>query len=108
MKIPDWDQKAKNLFFNINFPSADALNGNQFKVCKLQHNQFNPFRLEKIGGRKSGFKTIYDSRHSNKTICPGDSTFLSNGFTTVTPINPDMTHYEMLMSIKETVNERKD
>ena len=108
LRLPDWDQKAKNLFFNINFPSADALNGNQFKVCKLQQNQFNPFRLEKKGDGKSEFKTIYDSHQSNKTISPGDSTFLSNGFTTVTPINPDMTHYEMLISIKETVNERKD
>ena len=108
LKIPDWDQKAKNLFFNINFPSADALNGDQFKVCNIQHNQFNPFRFEQIGHTKSEFKTIYDSHQSNNTISPGDSTFLSNGFTTVTPINPDMTHYEMLMSTKETVNERKD
>jgi len=108
LKIPDWDQKAKNLFFNINFPSADALNGDQFKVCNIQHNQFNPFRLEKIGDAKSEFKTIYDSHQSNKSISPGDSTFLSNGFTTVTPINPDMTYYEMLMSIKEAVNDRKD
>ena len=108
LKIPDWDQKAKNLFFNINFPSADEFNGNQFKVCKIQQNQFNPFRLEKIDNGKSEFETLYDSCQSNKTISPGDSTFLSNGFTTVTPINPDMTHYDMLMPIKEIINERKD
>ena len=57
LKIPDWDQKAKNLFFNINFPSADALNGNQFKVCKIQQNQGNPFRLEKIGNGKSALSS---------------------------------------------------
>ena len=108
LKTPDWDQKAKNLFFNINFPSADSLNGNQFKICKIQQNQFNPFRLELIGDAKSEFKALYDSHQSNKAISPGDSTFLSKGFTTVTPINPDITYHEMLISTKEAVNERKD
>lgn len=109
LKFPNWETKAKEIFFNVNFPSCEVSNGSQLKVCGVEDSKSNPFVFKEIpnsGDNNQQFQTLYNPNKEENILNVGDETFLLNGYTTITPINPDMTHYQGLSLTEELVNDQ--
>ena len=54
LNMSDWHAKVGNIFFNVNFPISDVLDGQKFKVCGVENQSTNPFS----SGERSNLMTV--------------------------------------------------
>ncbi len=110
LDFPYWKRKASNILFNVNFPSSDLTETTHFKFCEIEENNQNPFHCkitEELPPNSIKFRAIYKSDITAKSNQYGDKTYLSQGYTTITPLNPNITDLDSLLLAKEIFNDRK-
>ena len=111
LNMSEWHDKVGNIFFNVNFPISDVSDGQKVKVCGIESQSTNPFflrRKDQIScSSRIELQAIYSPSSLSKEHPLGDKTFLSRGYTTITPMNTNMTDYPMMESVEEMISIEK-
>lgn len=92
---------SSNILLNINTPYSGNNKSGEIKVCKIGEVVYDYYIME-LG--ENGEKTVRTNGRQDTKFREGtDRYFLSKGYATVTPLNYDLTNFELIDKVKDWI-----